>query len=365
VRWLGNVPDDAASTQVRVARALVRNPRFPLALEAVLDTMVGMLPKLDTKEHGEDAGAALGGLLDLMHDLMHAVQRPGFVFEGGGGGSGAGGAAPQHYASFALGEAASRICDRLRKIREAVGPDPTWIVTDDNGGDLDVYEEAGALLEMIQGGLAPEPRARPGGGCVSSEVREVEGSFQRQLHEQVQQHQVLQQKMQPLEQQVQLLKEQLKQQPTQQQQPSQGQLQQLEQQMQQMQQQMHQMQQQMQQQQRQWIQQQLQQQQKQSPRECAVCHKTREDGAVLRRCRGCGALTAIRYCGLECCRRDWVYQGHRKLCEAAQELLRMGECGGAAAALGQASGSIAAGKAAAAVAAAVSAAAVAVAVDGR
>jgi len=93
-------------------------------------------------------------------------------------------------------------------------------------------------------------------------------------------------------------------------------------------------------------------------------------------CRGCGALTAIRYCGLECCRRDWVYQGHRKLYEAAQDVLRTGGCGGAAAAPGQASGSITAGKAATKPAAAAAvptpagptpaaAPAVAVVVDGR
>jgi hypothetical protein len=57
-------------------------------------------------------------------------------------------------------------------------------------------------------------------------------------------------------------------------------------------------------------------------RRCTVCARTATDGAALRRCRGCGSLTGVRYCSMECCRTHWVKQGHRAVCEAAQRQLQ-------------------------------------------
>jgi hypothetical protein len=56
-----------------------------------------------------------------------------------------------------------------------------------------------------------------------------------------------------------------------------------------------------------------------APRSCAVCSRTRRDGAELRRCAGCGLVTGVRYCGQACCRRHWEELGHRAACEAARE----------------------------------------------
>jgi hypothetical protein len=51
---------------------------------------------------------------------------------------------------------------------------------------------------------------------------------------------------------------------------------------------------------------------------CAVCGRTAREGAMLRRCAGCGRVTGTRYCSQECCRTDWVVRGHRAVCEAAR-----------------------------------------------
>jgi hypothetical protein len=69
-----------------------------------------------------------------------------------------------------------------------------------------------------------------------------------------------------------------------------------------------------------------------APRACAACTRTATDGAELRRCRGCGALTGVRYCSMERCRTHWVKQGHRAACEAAQRQLRQVEAAAVAAA---------------------------------
>ena len=42
----------------------------------------------------------------------------------------------------------------------------------------------------------------------------------------------------------------------------------------------------------------------------------------LTRCRGCGAVTGVRYCGAACARDHWTRRGHRRQCEAAQAALR-------------------------------------------
>jgi hypothetical protein len=54
-------------------------------------------------------------------------------------------------------------------------------------------------------------------------------------------------------------------------------------------------------------------------RACARCGRTRRDGAELRRCAGCGHLTGVRYCSVECCTHDWLH-GHKAVCEAARGL---------------------------------------------
>ena len=59
----------------------------------------------------------------------------------------------------------------------------------------------------------------------------------------------------------------------------------------------------------------------QQRRRCAACGRTRADGARLRRCRGCGALTGVMYCGAECAREHWVRRGHRRVCEPAARRL--------------------------------------------
>ena len=55
---------------------------------------------------------------------------------------------------------------------------------------------------------------------------------------------------------------------------------------------------------------------------CAACGRTRADGAQLYRCRGCGALTGVMYCGAACAREHWVRGGHRKVCEPASAQLQ-------------------------------------------
>ncbi|KIZ07905.1 hypothetical protein MNEG_0060 [Monoraphidium neglectum] len=57
-------------------------------------------------------------------------------------------------------------------------------------------------------------------------------------------------------------------------------------------------------------------------RGCAYCGRTSAQGAALRRCAGCGALTGVRYCSQACCRNHWVRTGHRQQCEEAQRELR-------------------------------------------
>ncbi|KIZ07903.1 hypothetical protein MNEG_0058 [Monoraphidium neglectum] len=57
-------------------------------------------------------------------------------------------------------------------------------------------------------------------------------------------------------------------------------------------------------------------------RGCAYCGRTSAQGAALRRCAGCGALTGVRYCSQACCRNHWVRTGHRQQCEEAQRQLR-------------------------------------------
>ena len=57
------------------------------------------------------------------------------------------------------------------------------------------------------------------------------------------------------------------------------------------------------------------------PRCCAACGRTPADGARLHRCRGCGPLTGVMYCGNACAREHWVRRGHRKVCEPAGALL--------------------------------------------
>ena len=47
-----------------------------------------------------------------------------------------------------------------------------------------------------------------------------------------------------------------------------------------------------------------------------------KDTLRLTRCRGCGDITRVRYCGAACARDHWVRGGHRAQCEAAQEALR-------------------------------------------
>ena len=55
---------------------------------------------------------------------------------------------------------------------------------------------------------------------------------------------------------------------------------------------------------------------------CAACGRARADGARLHRCRGCGALTGVMYCGDACARAHWVRGGHRKVCEPASAELK-------------------------------------------
>jgi hypothetical protein len=65
-------------------------------------------------------------------------------------------------------------------------------------------------------------------------------------------------------------------------------------------------------------------------RGCAVCGRTKAEGAALRRCAGCGSLTGVRYCSQRCCRDHWCKMGHRAECEAAQAAKRLtAPCGGA------------------------------------
>jgi hypothetical protein len=59
------------------------------------------------------------------------------------------------------------------------------------------------------------------------------------------------------------------------------------------------------------------------PRACAVCGRTRADGASLRRCRGCGAVTLVRYCSQACCEAHWVKRRHRRLCEMGQAVMAL------------------------------------------
>lgn len=53
---------------------------------------------------------------------------------------------------------------------------------------------------------------------------------------------------------------------------------------------------------------------------CAVCRRPRgQQGVVLRACKGCGGVTAVRYCSQACCRTHcWCCQGHGRECEAAR-----------------------------------------------
>ena len=57
-------------------------------------------------------------------------------------------------------------------------------------------------------------------------------------------------------------------------------------------------------------------------RSCAACGRMRADGVRLRRCRGCGPLTGVMYCGAECAREHWVRRGHRGVCEPASAQLK-------------------------------------------
>ena len=65
-------------------------------------------------------------------------------------------------------------------------------------------------------------------------------------------------------------------------------------------------------------------------RRCAACGRTPADGARLHRCRGCGPLTAVMYCGNACAREHWVRGGHRKVCEPASAQLDAARGGGGA-----------------------------------
>ena len=55
---------------------------------------------------------------------------------------------------------------------------------------------------------------------------------------------------------------------------------------------------------------------------CAACGRAPADGARLHRCRGCGPLTGVMYCGKACAREHWVRHGHRSVCEPASAQLR-------------------------------------------